>query len=173
MKTKYLKLGSLVLALWVSGMSFSVSAHQEQNAMIQCQIKAPDSVKLGESLPLTFKLTNTSNYKIMLLKWNTPLEGWFASSFNVTRDGKWVNYTGAMVKRFRPSEEDYATLLAGKSIEATVDMAQGYDIKASGNYKFVYHGRLQDVQVLEGDQPLSKNRSLQKVNCNELTIAVQ
>jgi peptidyl-Lys metalloendopeptidase len=172
MKKPYITLilHSVLLSFWLA---LPLNAHQEKNTMLQCHVEVPTSVAAGDKIPLKFKLTNTSKQNLMVLKWNTPLEGWFGSSFKVTRDGKWVNYMGAMVKRFRPGISDYAQLAPGKSIEQTVNLAEGYDMKAPGNYKLAFNGRLQDVQTIGKDQPLSKERKLQQLSCNELSITIK
>lgn len=141
--------------------------------MLKCHIEAPAKVLASKSIELTFKLTNEGKEKLAVLKWNTPLEGWFGSSFNVTRDGQWVNYQGAMVKRFRPSESDYIEIAPGKAVTAKVDMAQGYDMKKPGNYKLVFNGRLQDVQVSKPGSGVSSNQKLTSLSCNELIVAVE
>ncbi|NQZ11621.1 MAG: protease [Algicola sp.] len=172
MKKPYITLilHSVLLSFWLA---LPANAHQDENTMLQCHVEVPATVAVGDKVPLKFKLTNTTKKDLMVLKWNTPLEGWFGSSFKVTKDGKWVNYMGAMVKRFRPSQSDYAELAPGKSIEQTVNLAEGYDMKTPGNYKLMFKGRLQDVQSLGKDQPLSKERKLQQVSCNELTVIVR
>ncbi len=141
--------------------------------MLECHVEVPATANAGDKIPLKFKLTNSSKQNLMVLKWNTPLEGWFGSSFKVTNDEKWVNYMGAMVKRFRPSESDYAELAPGKSIEQTVNLAEGYDMKTPGNYKLVFKGRLQDVQTIGKGQSLSKDRKLQQLSCKELSITIK
>lgn len=169
---------SALCALALTGISHGVSAEQqnpsqENKAMLQCKIEAPVTAKVGGPVELTFTLSNSGEDKLAVLKWNTPFEGWFGQSFNVTRDGQWVAYQGAMVKRFRPSEEDYAELLPGKSLSAKVNMAEGYDMKAPGNYKLVFNGRLQDVQVLSDGKAVAPGINLQSIKCNELTVTLQ
>lgn len=139
---------------------------------LQCQLQAPTSVKLGEAVTLKFKLKNNSGDDLMLLKWNTPLEGWFGSSFKVTRDGQWVNYQGAMVKRFRPSSDDYVAVPAGKSVSNTVNLAEGYQINQAGEYQFVFNGRLQDVQAVASGSELSAKRKLQSLKCETFKVTV-
>ncbi len=141
--------------------------------MLDCHIQAPQSVKVGSPIPLTFTLSNRSERTVAVLKWNTPLEGWFGNSFNVTKDGKAVTYQGAMVKRFRPSAEDYAEIKPGQSISAEVDMAQGYDMSASGQYQLSFKGRLQDVQYLNPEQGVEPEIKLHSLSCNTLTVTVQ
>lgn len=145
---------------------------KEVSSALQCQLHAPASVKLGEAVTLKFELKNTSKTDVMLLKWNTPLEGWFGSSFNVTRDGKWVNYQGAMVKRFRPSSDDYVAVPAGKSVSNSVNLAEGYQINQAGEYQFVFNGRLQDVQAVASSDELSKKRKLQSLKCKTFKVRV-
>ena len=139
---------------------------------LQCELQAPKAVKLGEAVALKFKLTNTSSDNLLLLRWNTPLEGWFASPFTVTRDGQWVSYQGAMVKRFRPSHEDYVSLGAGKSISNTVNLAEGYQMDKAGVYEFVFNGRLQDVQALASVDELSSKRTMQTLKCETIKVTV-
>lgn len=148
-------------------------ATPENKHLIQCHIEAPSQIKAGQSIPLKFKLTNQGKQGIAVLKWNTPLEGWFASSFKVTKDDQWVNYTGAMVRRFRPSEQDYVTLLPGKSVEQIANMTEGYDMNTPGHYRVTFNGRLQDVQVIEKDLPLSKQRQLVQINCPMVAVTLQ
>jgi len=144
------------------------------STMLKCELKAPNEAKLGGHVSLNFKLTNTGDKPLKVLKWNTPLEeGWFGSSFNVTRNGDWVNYTGAMVKRFRPSDADYIAIAPGKSVENAVDLAIGYDLKKSGNYKFVFNGRVQDVQAVAKDEEVAPSRNMYKLACDEFSIALK
>ena len=143
-------------------------------SMLKCELKAPSEAKLGENVSLNFKLTNTTDKPLKVLKWNTPLEeGWFGSSFNVTRNGDWVNYTGAMVKRFRPSDNDYVAIPPGKSVENSVDLAVGYDLKKAGSYKFVFNGRVQDVQAIAKGEEVSASRKMYKLACDEFSIALK
>ncbi|MFT5161756.1 MAG: hypothetical protein ACI9FJ_000322 [Alteromonadaceae bacterium] len=183
MKKQYIN--SLTLLVATLGCSFTALAHhgehdvkgspdnKEQIKMIQCQIEMPAKVKVADKMPLTFTLTNTSGHSVKILKWNTPLEGWFNRYLSVTKDGQHINYSGAMVKRFRPSDEDYISLADGKSEQAIVDLAQGYDMSASGTYRIVYSGRLHDLQVLNGDESVAKGPTLHTLHCNELTLIVQ
>ncbi|MFT4928529.1 MAG: hypothetical protein ACI8WB_004648 [Phenylobacterium sp.] len=161
------------------GCSVAASAHEgtdhgqaeAKKSMIECQISAPGKVKLGQEIPMDFTLTNTSGKSLEVLRWNTPLEGWFNRYLTITRDGQRVNYQGPMVKRFRPSQEDYSTLSAGQSTQATVNLAQGYDMAAIGTYKIVYSGRLHDLKVA-GKEGV-KGPTLYSLQCNGLTVVVE
>lgn len=154
-------------------MSVFNTAQAGDDEMLKCDVKVVSQVKLGKPVELTFKLTNTSAKPLWILKWNTPLEGWFGSAFNVTRDGSSVNYIGAMVKRWKPSEADYSQLAPNQSIENTVDLAQGYDLKTAGHYKFVFNGRIQDVQQLAKGEVLSKRRKMHTLTCDDLLVKIK
>lgn len=146
---------------------------QEREKMIQCEISMPDKVKNGEPVPLTFKLTNTSGHGLKILHWNTPFEGWFNRYLKVIKDGERVNYIGAMVKRFRPDESDYSTLAAGQSKQATVNVAEGYQMTVNGTYQLTYSGTLQDVIVLTGGvKPVMKSQTPYTLHCDALTVII-
>lgn len=162
---------ALLILVCAGAFAGGVMAKDVSNAL-QCQLHVPTSVKLGEAVTLKFELKNNSADDLMLLKWNTPLEGWFGSSFNVTRGGKWVNYQGAMVKRFRPSSDDYVAIPAGKSISNTVNLAEGYQINQAGEYQFVFNGRLQDVQAVASSDEISKKRKLQSLKCETFKVLI-
>lgn len=177
LNTLTLLLGGMSVCLSASALAHQEHQHhqqqQEQKNMLQCQISAPDKVKLGAAIPMTFTLTNNGDHALNILRWNTPLEGWFNRYLTITKEGQQVNYQGAMVKRFRPSDEDYSLLAAGQSQQATVNLAQGYDIAAKGTYQVVYTGRLHDVKVVDGSDKNSKERTLYALQCNELTLVVE
>jgi hypothetical protein len=162
-------------------LSFSILAHhgthekqqQEQKNMIECQISMPQQVKLGESIPLTFKLTNVSDKALKILNWNTPFEGWFNRYLKVTKEGQRVNYQGPMVKRFRPEESDYSALAAGQSKQATVNLAEGYEMTTSGTYLLSYSGNLQDVKVSDGKDTAAKSQTHYFLQCNDLILVIE
>lgn len=187
MKRQYIR-GIKWLAASVGyGLVFSTLAHQddhhqsaprqqekqEQKQMFECHISTPAKVKLGAAIPMAFKLTNVSDHSLNVLKWNTPFEGWFNDYLNITVDGKRVNYNGAMVKRFRPSEDDYSMIKPGQSKQATVNLAEGYDLSSKGVYSLSYSGRLHDVKVINGDKPAGKAPMLYPLQCNDLSFIVQ
>lgn len=101
---------------------------------------------------LRFELANRSETALRVLTWNTPWEaGWKGTVLAVFRDGEELPYQGRMTKRGDPGAGDYAEIPAGGRIEATVDLAEVYDVSRPGSYRVEVTGDLQDVT--SGDAP--------------------
>ncbi|MFY1830653.1 protease [Myxococcus fulvus] len=114
---------------------------------LECALSAPSQVKAGEPVEVLFKLTNTSEQPVYVLKWHTPLEGIRNDIFNVTLAGAATeqSYMGPMAKRGPPDASSYATLAPGASAERSVDVAQAYGIQTPGTYRIRFIGPLMDV----------------------------
>jgi hypothetical protein len=120
---------------------------------LECTLSVPPRLKVGEPVPLLFKLTNRSAQPLFVLEWHTPLEGLLSNALEVTRDGAPVPYEGRMVKRGAPTAEDYAAIASGASVEAEVDVSLGYDMKQPGTYRITPRGRLMDVALQKEGLP--------------------
>lgn len=87
------------------------------------------------------KITNYSTDEIEVLKWNTPLEQQLnANIFNISLDGKNIKYLGRILKRAKPSRDDYTTFAAGESRNITLSLPQYYNMSKAGLYKINYKG---------------------------------
>ena len=93
----------------------------------------------GDRVVVRVNISNPTNSQVRILKWLTPALGVEASLFNVTRDGKAVAYLGKLVKRAAPTESDYLTIAPGGSVTSDVNLADYYDLSASGNYSVKYN----------------------------------
>lgn len=92
-------------------------------------------VSIGEPIIINFELTNHTAGSLSVLSWGTPLETEFTREiFKVTRKGAAVKYIGRKVKRGSPQDSDFVTLLPGESIQEKVDLREGYQIDALGEY---------------------------------------
>ena len=168
------KAQSLSAACTLLAMStFSALGGTANEPMLECHLKAPASVESDKPIPLQFKLINRGEQPLSVLKWNTPLEGWFNNSFDIEVNGQKAQYIGAMVKRFRPGDEDYVEIAPGKSTEGEVDLTQGYDMKTPGMYGVNFKGYMQDVQVLKSGQSRNPQPQFHKIHCNSVTIHVR
>jgi hypothetical protein len=118
---------------------------------LECMVSVPPRLKVGEPVPLLFKLTNRSAQPVFALKWHTPLEGLLSNVVEVTRDGAPIPYEGPMVKRGAPAADDYAAIASGASVEAEIDVSLAYNLKQPGTYRITPRGRLMDMtQQKEG-----------------------
>jgi peptidyl-Lys metalloendopeptidase len=93
------------------------------------------SSQQGEAVSVKYTVTNNESRPVAVLKWNTPLEGLIGNPFVVLRDGTERKFFGIMVLRTDPIESDWAVIPPKGSLSATVDLAQGYDLTAAGEYQ--------------------------------------
>jgi peptidyl-Lys metalloendopeptidase len=129
------------------------------------------SLRNAEPAELVFTLTNAGENAVQVLNWQTPFEGIRAPMFTILRDGTEVEYRGPMVKRGAPRKEDYLTLKPGERQQARINLADAWDVDASGNYTVQYTAHLFDV--IAG--PASAPRSLDEFNeiplsCNSVAF---
>ena len=91
-----------------------------------------------QPMEVLFYLSNDTDAAIEVLPWGTPLEqSLTADVFVVTKDGEVMPYGGRVVKRPPPGPDDYLILAAGEKRETVVDLSEGYDIRAVGEYTVV------------------------------------
>lgn len=120
---------------------------------------------------LRFELANRSQAPLRVLTWNTPWEqGWMGTILTVSREGEELPYQGRMTKRGDPAGEDYAEIAAGGRIEATVDLAEVYDVSRPGSYRVEVTGGLLDVTSEAAPRPLDRHQPL-PLRCEPVTFA--
>ncbi|MEW6372574.1 MAG: M35 family metallo-endopeptidase [Pseudomonadota bacterium] len=107
----------------------------------------PEKNMLGASEDVVVKvtITNTSNSPQYVLKSRTPFEGLTAPLFDITRDGQKVIYTGALVKRGKPTAADYYLLKPGASHTVKVELSALYDLSVTGDYAIRYRTTSPDL----------------------------
>lgn len=107
----------------------------------------PDKAALGASddVHVNVTLTNTSSSPQYVLKWRTPFEGLSAPLFDITRDGAKVPYTGALIKRAKPTQADYYLLKPGASHTVKVELSALYDMSVTGDYAIRYRAASPDL----------------------------
>lgn len=132
------------------------------------------SYSTGDPLMLRFTLKNISNQALTLLKWNTPLDGFYSDMFRVEANGQPVEYVGILAYRTPPTAEDFVQLQPGQEISVDFDLAGQYAMYTAGAYTIQYQallagGTAQSAQVLAlaaMDQGLPK----QAITSNTLAI---
>ena len=105
--------------------------------------------KAKDQQDLKFTLTNNSNERVSVLKWQTPLEGIKNDMFWVKRQEEVAVYLGKLVKRSAPGTHDYITLNPKESVSTNIDISEVYDISKSGNYTIEFDSRVLDVGTEE------------------------
>lgn len=138
---------------------------------IQCELSIAKLLRDAQPAELVFTLTNAGEDIVQVLNWQTPFEGIRAPMFTVLREGTEVEYRGPMLKRGAPRKEDYLTLKPGERQQAKINLAEAWDVDASGNYTVQYAAHLFDVIA----SPASAPRSLDEFNevtpsCNSVAF---
>ena len=127
---------------------------QPEETVLKYTLEVQAEFAAGGAVNIKFTLENVSNEALNILTWYTPLEGLKGKIFKVTRNGEEIPYEGRMIKRGNPVREDYVRIAPGESASATVDLSSGYNLRARGEYRVEFKGRIHDV-AREG-QPLPR-----------------
>jgi peptidyl-Lys metalloendopeptidase len=135
--------GTMILLMVLAAFgTWDVSSARAQGSLNGATVSLKvDSASFGtgDRVVVRVNISNPTNSQVRILKWLTPALGVEASLFNVTRDGKAVAYLGKLVKRAAPTESDYLTIAPGGSVTSDVNLADYYDLSASGNYSVKYN----------------------------------
>lgn len=111
-------------------------------AGLVCVVTAPASVQLVEPVvPVGFTLRNEGSAAITVLRRQTPLEGILGDLFEVTFEGRRLDYRGRMVKRGPPTADEFVTIAPGSLTHATFDLGEGYDLSSRGRYRVRFVAR--------------------------------
>ena len=132
-------------AFGIAALSVAVGAHAGSNG-VKVTVE-PEKAALGASDDVVVKvtLTNTSSSPQYVLKARTPFDGLSAPLFDITRDGEKVAYTGALIKRGKPTAADYYVLKPGASHTVKVELSALYDLSVSGDYAIQYRTASPDL----------------------------
>ncbi len=94
----------------------------------------------SEEISVTYSLTNTTARSVLVLRWDTPVDGIEADILRVERDGQPVTYIGKLVKRAVPELDDYLELQPGETMTFTFDPSTAYDMSEPGRYALRFRG---------------------------------
>jgi hypothetical protein len=133
---------------------------QERTMRIRCELSIAKTLPRAQPAELVFTLTNAGDDIVQVLNWQTPFEGIKAAMFTVIRDGANVEYHGPMLKRGAPRKESYLVLKPGEQRRATINLSNGWDVDAPGDYSVEYSAQLFDVVAGTASVP----RSLDEFN---------
>jgi peptidyl-Lys metalloendopeptidase len=120
---------------------------------LSCDLQAKPAYQQGESVELAFKLTNTGDVPLWVLRWNTPIEGLVGDCFEIARNKEVVIFQGRMIKRAMPEATEYVRIDPGQSREAKVDLRAVYKVEEPGKYELRFDSVLFDVTDDETQVP--------------------
>jgi peptidyl-Lys metalloendopeptidase len=125
---------SLVLVV-VSALALSAAAMAGTGQGLRTSLGAEKwRFESSERIAVTYTITNDGPGPILVLRWDTPVDGIEANILHVERDGEPVPYVGKLVKRAVPQPDDYLELAPGESMTFTFDPSEAYDMSAAGRY---------------------------------------
>ncbi|CAM3818370.1 Deuterolysin metalloprotease (M35) family protein [Vibrio aerogenes CECT 7868] len=159
----------LVLATALGSISSLAFAHSLEVTITP----ADQSFDKNSDVKVNLTITNTSQDDVKVLSWylinDAKLQN---NAFDVTVDGDAVAYTGPVVKRPAPQEDDYIQLAAGETITQSFDLSSFYDMTQTGTYSVQY-----DVDAFGLIKQTSGARSkakegLQKLESNNVSFWV-
>jgi hypothetical protein len=131
---------------------------QQNNKNIETlkyKISANQNIKLGQKVILHFTLTNNSDQNISFLKWGTPFESSISRNIlSIKLNGNILPYQGRMVKRGKPTTNDFITIKAKSSLKQQIDISKAYAFKAVGTYSITYNDSLLTLKTPLNKQPL-------------------
>ncbi|KGQ20415.1 Extracellular protease [Lysobacter dokdonensis DS-58] len=116
-----------------------------QVSMVAATGKASDFLGAVE-----VRLTNTSRDTVRIPRYQLPSDFLEARLFQVSRDGKPVQYEGPLVKRGLPTAADFVILRPGQTYIAKVDLSAAYDLAQSGDYTVTFAAPLQHASLSTG-----------------------
>jgi hypothetical protein len=141
-------LAAALVALGLKGVAPVMARPATASPALICRLHVPAESVAGTPLMLQMTLTNTGTQAMRVLTWNTPFEGaWWGPSVQVWRKGRELPYRGPSAKRAAPAADEYVSLPAGASREASLDLALPFDLEAAGRYELRPQFVLHDVQL--------------------------
>ncbi len=110
---------------------------------------------------LRYVLTNTGTESAFVLRYQTALQGIEGDLFNVSLNGKPVDYVGRLVKRPQPTANDYIEVPAGATLTAKIDLTEAYDMRQAGQYAVEVDTQLTNL-VFDRDNETAKSAAVQQ-----------
>lgn len=98
-----------------------------------------------EPVSVKFTMTNEGDKTIRILEWVVPTGDLYGDTltapvFSFFRNGIPVPYTGKVLKRMKPTRQDYKVLLPKESFETNIlDICSFYDCTGDGVYSIAYN----------------------------------
>lgn len=96
----------------------------------------------GASQSVKWSITNTGADSVLVLRWETPLDGLSKSIFEVRRGNVVVPYVDKIVHWGHPKPSDFVEIRAGETLSAMVNIDQHYQMTTAGSYHVSYKGEL-------------------------------
>lgn len=118
------------------------------------------------------RITNQSAEVVKVPSWQLPAAVASGRLFDVTRDGKPVDYLGPMVKRSAPVEADLVVFQPFESKLVSLDLGAAYDLSQGGDYSVRFRSLLQGAVTGAGRSIRNANGGLSRLESVPLKLWV-
>ena len=149
----------------------SVAEPAQPEFKLDCAMRAPHHVRVGNPVPLTFDLYNRGDKAVAVLMRNTPFEGFLGQYLTIVGPRGMLDYGGAMVKRGAAGAGEYLRIRAHTKRTRTINIGAVYAFDTPGKYRIQFTGNLQDVTLQKGPSLPDKLRP-QTLTCAEIVIDI-
>lgn len=109
---------------------------------LSVELSASGAKSGSSSQVLRWSITNHGAESVLVLRWETPLDGLSRSLFNVQRGGVDVPYVDKIVHWGHPEARDFVEIRAGETLSANVRLDDHYAMTRAGDYQVAYRGEL-------------------------------
>ncbi len=131
--------------------------NNKNSEILKYKISIKQNIKLGQKVNLHFTLSNNSDKDISFLTWGTPFESSISSNMlSIKSNRNILPYQGRMVKRGKPTANDFITIKAKSTLKQELDISKAYAFKTQGTYFITYKNSL-----LKLETPLNKQSLLE------------
>jgi len=131
------------------------------NADTPINIEMLKSKKNPHDSSITLILTNTSNQEVKILTWGTPLEKTLHKNLFIIKHGKkTVPYIGKLLKRRKPTDDDYTSFEANEKRIITIKLATYYAMYSEDTYTISFNGIFHLKEGIKKKKSLKKAKSI-------------
>ena len=164
----------LIIAIATAACGFmmpiaSVAKQPNPEFKLDCAMRAPQQVRVGNPVLLTFDLHNRGDKAVAVLMRNTPFEGFLGQYLNIVGPRGKLDYGGAMVKRGAPNTDEYLRIRSHAKRTRTINIAEVYAFDTPGKYRIQFTGSLQDVTLQKDPYPQNQ-LTPHTLKCAEIVI---
>ena len=94
----------------------------------------------NENVNVDFEIKNNTGEDLLVLPWNTPLEGIVSDCIKIIgkRNDK-IEYDGIMIKRGEPTSNDFILIKNGESKRKTINLSEAYDLSSQDEYTLEFN----------------------------------
>ncbi len=146
MGRSHVKVVSSMLAMAVLG-GMAASAQAAGGVALSTRVE-PAAGKAFGTGAVTVSVTNFSKRSVLVLGWETPLNGVSEDLFSVKGPDGLRRYIGMDVKRAAPTADDFIEFAPGETKSVTLNLSEYYDISDAAAFEVALKGEFSQVYAV-------------------------